>query len=670
MNKNFFISQSSVNDCGAACLAMMLNLFGNKVCLDEIKNKLLPEEDGVSAYDIIKLSSKYGIDAKGYKNCDIETTNLPAIAHVVNENGLQHFVVLLKVLNDKVLVADPASNVGFIKKEEFKKRYTGIMILFKNVVDKTIFKDELNKALKIIFLTIFLSIITVVSSYLLTNALKFFSDYNSTYKVIRILILFFIISIIREVISFIRQRLALNFETSIDKKITINTLKKLVNLPHDFYNRNGSGELISKINDLSYVKQMIYTIVESLSINAIFIICILIMLLIISKYLFIINLLIIILFYVINKIFLKKHFYDTYSLQMKNEVLNGQIGDCVNGILTIKNLSKEQYFNSNFEAQYNSFLSMNKSLTKVYQNKNLIISILTLMFNVIVFLILLFLKTPIYNVIFIVSIEDIVINSTCEFCKTQLLYANFKSAVKRLKSLESIEDVSYNSLLKVKDILFRNLNYSKNGVSILNNVNFGISSGEWIMVNGKTGSGKSTLFKLLTKQILCDKSGIYINGKSINDYSSSEIRSEITYVDQKSRLFNKSISDNIYFDGKITDNKIERFLKNHKIDKNIIINNTNSNISGGQMQKIIIAQTLINSGNVIIFDETTNQIDVEDEREILKFIKKEYKNKTIILIGHRNNNSFLFDKVINFKNGKVKITKQGGNKWRILQIKN
>lgn len=662
MNKSFFVSQTSVNDCGAACLAMILNLSGKKVLLENIKDKLPIEEDGVSAYDIVKLSSKYGVSAKGYKNCNLEDINLPAITHVINENGLQHFVVLLKVLEDKVLVADPASNISLIKKEEFKKHYTGISILFENATSKSDFKAEKSLALKTILLTFILSIITVISSYLLTSALKVFSNYNDFYKTIWVLGLFFIINVVKEVIGFIRQRLALNFETSIDGRITINTLKKLINLPHDFYHKYGSGELISKINDLSYVKEMFYTAIESLSINVIFLICVLVILLIINRFLFFFNLLIIMVFYIINRRFLKKHFYDTYHLQIKNEVLNGQISDFVNGVLTIKNLAKEKCFYNDFKKSYNEFLSMNKTLTKIYQDKNLKISIITLIFNLVVFLILFFVKTPIYQVIFILSLEDILINSVGEFCKVQMLYANYKSAKVRLESLKYNENMNCNEdSFIIKDILINNLCYIKDDKVILDNVNFRIKKGEWIMVNGKTGSGKSTLFKILTKQISNVEGGnIYINDKNVNDYSNDEIRKSITYVDQKAKLFNKSINDNIYFDSNVLDDRIERFLIKNGVDKKIIVNNTNSNISGGQMQKVIVAQTLINSGNVIIFDETTNQMDTDDEKEILKFIKDEYKEKTIILISHRKSNNFLFDKIISFKNGKVKITKKGG----------
>lgn len=658
MNKKFFVNQSSINDCGAACLAMMLNLFGKKVSLEDIKRKLPLKKDGVSAYDIIKLSSEYGVSAEGYKNCKLENLKLPLIAHVINENGLQHFVVLLKILKNKVLIADPASNIFFISMGEFKKHYTGIVILFKEKLSKSSFHKEKVLAVKTVILTIILAIITVLSSYLLTNVLKGF-DNKDVSNTLLILLIFFAFSILKEIINFLRQRLALLFELSVDKKITIHTIKKLINLPRSFYYQNGSGELISKINDLSHVKQMIYTSVESLSISVILIISILVFLLVVNRQLFIINLVIILFFFIINKMFFKKHFYNSYTLQVKNEMLNGKISDCVSGILTIKNLSKEDYFNNDLESSYLELLKEDKDLAKVYQTKNLMSSILTLVFNLVVILSLLFKKAEVYQAIFIISIEDVVMNAINELCRVQLLYANFKSALMRLKSLHAKEEITCDNFVSVKKISFKNLNFKRNNVPILNNVNLNVSLGEWVMIKGKTGSGKSTLFKLLTKQIPYDENGIYINDKNLNNYLKEEIKMNITYVDQKAKLFNKSIEENIYLGNKVEDKRIDAYLKMNGIDKNIIVDNANSNISGGQMQKIIIAQTLANCGNVIIFDETTSQIDMEDENKILRFIKKEYQDKTIILISHRNSNSHLFDKVVNIINGTVKIINKG-----------
>lgn len=161
------------------------------------------------------------------------------------------------------------------------------------------------------------------------------------------------------------------------------------------------------------------------------------------------------------------------------------------------------------------------------------------------------------------------------------------------------------------------------------------------MISGKNGSGKTTIFKLLIKEIKESNNNIFINDKLV-DYDT--LINKVTYVRQDIRLFNMNIKDNVFFD-------------KNEVDTNILndlgIINLNSNLSGGQVQKIIIAQALINGKDIIIFDETTSQLDLRSERKVLLYIKKKYPNKTIILVSHRNNNMDLFDKLVLFKKGKV-----------------
>ena len=184
------------------------------------------------------------------------------------------------------------------------------------------------------------------------------------------------------------------------------------------------------------------------------------------------------------------------------------------------------------------------------------------------------------------------------------------------------------------------------------------------MVNGPTGSGKSTMFKLLTKQIPYDGDSIYIDNTSISSISEEVMRNTIVYVDQKIKLINGSIKDNIFM-GDLFDEKavsvamINDMLKENKINYDYQIDNTNSNLSGGQISKIAIAQAFNSKRDLIIFDETTSNLDSDSEAKILRNIKQNYKDKTIILITHRKSNTEYFNKIITFKDGKI-IKFQGG----------
>ena len=169
------------------------------------------------------------------------------------------------------------------------------------------------------------------------------------------------------------------------------------------------------------------------------------------------------------------------------------------------------------------------------------------------------------------------------------------------------------------------------------------------MVNGPTGSGKSTLFKILTKQIEYNGDSIFINETKISNLDFSIIRNSIVYVDQKIKLINESIKDNVFLGDKFNNkvvltSEISSFLKENNINYDYVIDNTNSNISAGQAGKIAIARALNTKRNFIILDETTSSMDVLTEEKILDNIKKNYKDKTIILITHRKSNIKYFNK--------------------------
>ncbi len=635
---------------------MILKYFGKNISIDDLKKEVSIDKEGTSAYEIIRVSKKHNINAVGYKNYDIKTSHtFPFIAHTINDK-LQHFIVVLKTSKDMVLVADPAKGILNVSLKEFESIYTGIAITFEEteISIKTIFKNKKTFAL-IIFIILFLSLINVLYSYTLSYVIENFVN-NLVNLVI---ILLFIIGVFKEVFSLIKDRLLLKYQLSIDKAITIPTLKKIITLPHSFYQRMGSGELISKVNDLSHIKNMIFSVSQVLVVNVIIIFVSLIFISIINYHLLFVNFLVIFIILYINKLFYKKHLYETYDLQIKNEVLGGKISDALNGIISIKNLAKEKYFGNKISNFYDDVVNGYKNLNLSYQKRAFIFKLLSLLVTVLI-IILLINKDSATNILFLLYIEIAILDGMNSLCDLEPLYTNFKSSYVRIKEVWEQKKINLDeSLINIENIQFKGLSYNFKDNVVLDNLNLIIKKNDFVMINGSTGSGKTTLFKILTKQLKISNGKVFINGKDINSFSEGQVRKSITYVDQKVKLFNETLIENINLD---SENKlrprlkkiINDKLKKNNIDYNYIVDNTNSNLSGGQIQLIIIAQTIVNGGNIIIFDETTSQLDERTERKILITLKEEYPEKTIILISHRKTNMDLFTQVINFDADKVK----------------
>ena len=123
---------------------MIFKIHGLDIDIDEVKNEMIMDSEGTTAYEIIRVSKKHGIDAVGYKDFDVNKASIfPFIAHTIN-NKLQHFVVVIKVTLDSVYVLDPAKGKLKLSKDEFKKMFTGVVISFKDdkYSFKNLFKDK------------------------------------------------------------------------------------------------------------------------------------------------------------------------------------------------------------------------------------------------------------------------------------------------------------------------------------------------------------------------------------------------------------------------------------------------------------------------------------------------------------------------------------------------
>ena len=540
--------------------------------------------------------------------------------------------------------------------EDFKKIYTGIIIAFSNK-SFSIKKEVVNKKFisLITVIILFLSFLNIVYSFLLSHIIE---NEKFSNKLLFTLTLFASIGLIKELINFIKEKTLLKYQIITDRAITIPSLKKIINLPHEFYQKRSVGELISKINDLSYIKQMSFVMVQVLFVNVIIMLVSFMFLFFVNKYVLILNIFVVLVVLLYNKNFFNKHSYKNYDLQIKNEALNTKISDGINSIINVKNLCKEKYLQNKIINSYEDAISSYKELNTLYQKKDLLFNLIIFISSFCSVAYLCFSKSSISNILFVTYIESIIFDCLGQIGNLHLLYADFKSTYVRLKSIYDEKEIDNNlELIDINSISFRNITYKYKSKLIFKDINLNINKNDFIMINGPSGCGKTTLFKMLTRQVKHNGKNIFINNKSINSYEDGSLRRSITYVDQKIKFFSDTILENITLGNKFNlrpqfKSILEKILKERNIDYTTVIDNTSSNLSGGELMLISIAQALNNAGSVIIFDETTSQMDVKLEYRVLKAIKEDYKDKTIILISHRMSNVNLFDKIHTFSDNK------------------
>jgi ABC-type multidrug transport system fused ATPase/permease subunit len=221
-------------------------------------------------------------------------------------------------------------------------------------------------------------------------------------------------------------------------------------------------------------------------------------------------------------------------------------------------------------------------------------------------------------------------------------------------------DVNKNLIL-LKDISF---SYKDDQKDILKNINFSIEKGTIVGITGETGSGKSTLFHIMLGLLLPKNGMVFYKNKNIH----ADIvnwRNKIGYVDQNIYLLDNTIEKNITFDfleEKTDKEKIDFAIKMSSLDEKIselphgletIVGNNGMRLSGGEKQRVALARAIYRNPNIYFMDESTSALDANTEQKIIKNMKENFSQKTIILIAHRKTTIDACDKIINLKNGYI-----------------
>lgn len=205
--------------------------------------------------------------------------------------------------------------------------------------------------------------------------------------------------------------------------------------------------------------------------------------------------------------------------------------------------------------------------------------------------------------------------------------------------------------------------YPDSEIAALKDVSFKIQPGETLAVIGRTGSGKTTLANLISRQFEASSGEIRVDGRPLKSVNLYDLRAAIGAVPQEVFLFSESIKNNIAFGlDEIDQERIETAAKMADVHANIIdfpqgydtlLGERGINLSGGQKQRISIARAIIKNPNILIFDDCLSAVDTATEEVILNNLKVIMKGKTSVIISHRISSIKHADKIIVLDQGQV-----------------
>ena len=349
-----------------------------------------------------------------------------------------------------------------------------------------------------------------------------------------------IILTIKLIAEYIRNSILIHLNKKIDYSIITTTIRKIILLPYNYYKNKPTGEIIARINDLFHIKNVISKIITNIFLDIILSLFSLYILFTINKNMTIILFIIIIIYFLTFILYKSKEETITNNLQESNAKVNSLLTESIIGYETIKGLHLENTFINKINVKYQNLINNHRLLSLIIINENLVkeltegIIILYVTFFGITYILnetLTLGNLITYNTLLMYFISPI--RNSLDFYK-ELYYV--RNSIKRINNLLNYkyESIDKESNLKINGrINFKNFTFGYNKQNIiLKNITLDVKERSKVLLLGQSGSGKSTILKILYRYYNPEKNSIFIDNKDLIDYELQDIRKNIVYVAQ------------------------------------------------------------------------------------------------------------------------------------------
>lgn len=696
------ILQMESVECGAAALSIILSYYGRYIPLEKLRVACGVSRDGLKATNLMMAARAYGLKAKGYAKSieKLKAEKMPAIIFW----NFNHFLVLEGFTKKKVYLSDPATGRYSVTHQEFDDAFTGVVICLepdehfekgneKTGLIKSLSKRISNSKLSLVFI-ILTSLFLVIPGLIIPSFTQIFIDRylinNMSGIVMPLLLTMAGVLIINSLLIFVQQYYLLRLETKLALSTSSKFLWHVFHLPITFFSQRSTGDIANRVSLNDKVARLLSGDLANAALNVIVVVFYALLMLSYDLTLTLVGIVIAALNILALQMVSRARKDGNRRLVAENGKL---IGNTMNGISMIETL-KSSGRESDFFASWAGYLA---KMLNVQQD----LGYITLKFNAIPPL-LQSLSTAIILGLGAMKVMngDMTIGMLVAF---MYLMNNFISPVNQLVSagaklqetegdmnvIDDVENYEVSSEFRLKEEINQinqDINNNENSVDLLNNklvgklelkdIKFGYSKvlpaliedfeltlepGSRIALVGGSGSGKSTVARLVAGLFEPWEGEILFDGKTRKELPRQIINNSMAIIDQEIMMFEGTVKENISFwDDTMSETNVIRSAQDAMIHDVIAarvgsyestIAEKGTNYSGGQRQRIEIARALALNPTLLIMDEATSALDPKSEKEVMDNIRK--RGCTCLIVAHRLSTIRDCDEIIVMDFGKI-----------------
>ena len=711
-----YVRQHDSTDCAAASLAMVCLHYKKEITITRLRDMMGTDMKGTNLVGLQKAANELGFSTAAVRvdrENFLSDFTLPAIAQVITDQGLTHFVVIFKKTTikeddarrkhvvqeeerkadaskkykckDYVVIGDPANELKKISLDEFYKNFTGVLLLlnptaeFKGgtgkhkVEGKEEAKAARNNMLKrymdlllpqkklfayAILSSVILTLIGIVSTVFNKAIMDEVLPYGLKNLLVSLIIVFSVVNLTSTLLSTVRDWILIFLSIKIDIPLMLGYFEHVYKLPMKFFASRKTGEITTRYSDASTIKSVLTSIAMSVVMDIVMAVGTGFVLFRMNSSLFAITLFTTVLSLLLVIIFKQPYKRINEETMVQSAVLNSQMIESLRGIETVKCNANEQTELDNLEREYMKSLKISLRSSRISTTQGLISSFISTGFSMLTTYVgitqVLNGEMTLGGFMAFSTLSGYFTSPLSNLIGLQMEIQEASISMKRLTEImdypaeyETADGVEQSEMSKVEgDIEFKDVTFRYgNRAPALDHVSFTIPAGKKVALVGGSGSGKSTITKLLLKYYDPEDGEIDVNGVNLAEYTNSSVRRAIAYVPQNIELFSKTIYDNIRIsrmDATLDEVKeaakkadAHEFIRHLPLQYNTYLEEAGNGLSGGEKQRIALARAFLKDSSLYIFDESTSSLDFGTENTIFDMIYNQLADRSMLIVAHR-----------------------------------